>query len=85
MLEPKMLDYYATGSAGALDGQALETLQSAASSLGAARGFFKDGQTAIDNLQDAIRIKDLAQRARDGTIPPNVDFLSTLVKNGKPE
>ena len=85
MLEPKMLDYYATGSAGALDGQALDTLQSAASSLGAARGFFKDGQTAIDNLQDAIRIKDLAQRARDGTIPPNVDFLSTLVKNGKPE
>ena len=85
MLEPKMLNYYATGSAGALDGQALDTLQSAASSLGAARGFFKDGQTAIDNLQDAIRIKDLAQRARDGTIPPNVDFLSTLVKNGKPE
>lgn len=41
MLEPKMLNYYATGSAGALDGQALDTLQSAASSLGAARGFLK--------------------------------------------
>ena len=85
MLDPKMLEFYAKEAGTAIDGQALNRLQSAASSLNEARGFFKDGQTAIDNLQDAIKIKDLAARARDGTIPPNVDFLSTLVRNGKPE
>ena len=85
MLDPKMLEFYAKEAGTAIDGQGLNTLQSAASSLDAARIFFRDGQTAIDNLQDAIKIKDLAQRARDGTIPPNVDFLSTLVRNGKPE
>lgn len=86
MLDPKMLETYAQqAGAKSIGPEGLDQLKQASESLNQARGFFKRGQTAIDNLQDAIRIKDLQKIARDGTIPANLDFMTALVKNGKPE
>ena len=86
LLDPKVLEAQALQvSKGTLGPEGLEQLQRASRGLSEARGFFKRGQTAIDNLQDAIRIKDLQKMARDGTIPPNLDFMTALVKNGKPQ
>jgi hypothetical protein len=83
MLDPKTLDALAVK--GGLGEEGTRAITEAASSLKEARGFFQRGQTAIDDLQDAIGIKDLAEAARSGTIPAKLDFLTTLVRNGKPQ
>ena len=83
MLDPKTLEALAVKGGLGEDGS--RAITEAASSLKEARGFFQRGQEAIDDLQDAIGIKDLAEAARSGTIPAKLDFLTTLVRNGKPQ
>jgi hypothetical protein len=85
MLSAQNIEAYAKAAGRAIDSDGLQKLTAASDSLNAARGYFQRGQTAIDDLQDAIKIKDLADRAKSGTIPPNADFLTSLIKSGKPQ
>ena len=85
MLGAQNIEAYAKAAGRAIDSQGLENLTAASSSLIQARRYFKDGQDALEGLQDAIKIKDLAERAKSGVIPPNADFLTSLIRNGKPQ
>jgi hypothetical protein len=68
-----------------IDAQSYNLLMKAADELPAARGFYRDGKTAIENMQAAASISGLSEAVQTGTILPKTDFLKNIVVNGKPE
>jgi hypothetical protein len=61
-------------------------LQKAADEIPDARDFFKKGREAIEDMQDAIGIRNLHEIVtKNQSIPPDVTFLDRIVKPKKPE
>lgn len=82
---PEAIRSYIASSGADLTDEGVKALENAAESLSKARGFFKSGQTAIDNLQSAIGLKSLQKDVANNTIPAQVDFYKKFIVNGQPE
>lgn len=68
-----------------IDAQSYNLLMKAADELPAARGFYKDGKTAIENMQAAAGMSGLTDAVQSGTIMAKTDFLKSIVANKFPE
>lgn len=68
-----------------IDAQSYNLLMKAADELPAARGFYKDGKTAIENMQSAASLSGLTDAVQSGTIMAKTDFLKNIVANKFPE
>mgnify|MGYP001194669869 FL=1 len=68
-----------------VDAQSYNLLMKAADELPAARGFYKDGKTAIENMQAAAGMSGLTDAVQSGTIMAKTDFLKSIVANKFPE
>jgi len=68
-----------------IDAQSYNLLMKAADELPAARGFYKEGKTAIENMQSAAGLSGLADAVQSGTIMAKTNFLKNIVANKFPE
>ena len=68
-----------------IDSQSYDILMKAADELIPARGFYRDGKTAIEEMQAAASLSGLSDAVKTGTILPKTDFLKSIVVDGKPE
>jgi hypothetical protein len=86
LMTPESLEQFAIANAGkAITDDAMQALKTAGNDLAEARGFYKKGTQLLDSFEDATAIKGIAEAAQQNQIPANVNFLSNIIKPGKPE
>ena len=84
-MTPATLENAASSAAKPISSEGAALLTQAAEELPEARKFFRQGRDAIESMQRATGMRQLLDDVKRGEMPAKFDFLSMLVKDGKPE
>ena len=85
LMTPATLENAASSATKPISSEGAALLTQAAEELPEARKFFRQGRDAIESMQRATGMRQLLDDVKRGEMPAKFDFLSMLVKDGKPE